>query len=423
MAFFSFLFILIVLFILFRVQSSFKNEIISPIENQLLSDKTIGIIELESLRKSILDNVSAVEANAKASVIMNHKKSLSHNIRSKVQTLQGVYKSIEGSISENDRAIMKSLIKSFSSMTDKLSHYVSKETRQEYFTEETFFEAMKASNEQKALIDVASLLRSSVELKNKELSSLNKSHIKIRAMVENEHVFSILPELELYSIVSNILNNSIEADCTKVDLKLSSTDGFIQIDIHDNGSGVPEELKPSLFNFGKTQGKKEGTGYGLFHAREFLRSWGGSIDLLDPDKRGTKFEIKIPLWTTPKMQLNLAKTIAVLDDDEIVHQNWNKRLSNQPNTELKSFTDSTAFSSWITSSEVIFDGLTCLIDNDLGYEQSSGSELIKSLGIKDISSLVTNRYDDPSLVSYCHKYEINLIPKPIIPILLKINSN
>ena len=107
MAFFSFLFILIVLFILFRVQSSFKNEIISPIENQLLSDKTIGIIELESLRKSILDNVSAVEANAKASVIMNHKKSLSHNIRSKVQTLQGVYKSIEGSISESDRGVME----------------------------------------------------------------------------------------------------------------------------------------------------------------------------------------------------------------------------------------------------------------------------------------------------------------------------
>ncbi len=419
MALFLFLFIVVVLSIIFWVQNSFKREIITPIGGELLSDKPVNIVELENLRKMISEKTTAIEAQAKASVVMNHKKSLSHNIRSKVQTLKGVYADIKGTISKNDQEVMESLIKSFSSMTDKLSHYVSKENQQEYLTEGSFFEAMKIANEQKALTDITSLVQSSLELKEKELSSLKKAHIKISSDIELSNTFSLLPELELYSIISNILNNSIEADCTKIDVKLKASNDFVAITVTDNGNGVPENIKSSLFSLGKTEGKEQGTGYGLFHAYEFTKSWGGSIEFVDVEKDGSVFKIKLPLWRHPKIKLENVSTVAVLDDDEMVHQKWNRLLSEKEHIKLKKFTDSDSFAAWVTGSETNFDGLVCFVDNDLGEEQTSGSELIESLGIKHVSSLVTNRYDDPTLIRYCASCEINLIPKPAMSELIR----
>lgn len=416
----SLVFLGFVLVKIFTVQQVFKDEIISPIEKRLLSNEAIAIKELEDLRQKIAEQTEAHKAKAKASVIMNHKKSLSHNIRSRVHSLKGVYSDIKDLISEGDRKALESLIRSFTSMTNKLTLYVGTDSKQEYLTEATFFEAMKSANKQKALVNVADLLRSSADLKGIEISESKKSSVTINLKCEEENIFSSLTELEFLSILSNIMNNSVEAGATEINIDQHSDDDTIQINIADNGKGVPKEVASSLFDFGETSGKENGTGYGLFHAKEFLKSWGGSIALVNTDSSGTEFQITIPKWQHQNILLKASQVIAILDDDETIHQDWKKITKDNKDLTLKIFYDGDAFSSWVSTANVDFDNLICFVDNDLGENKTTGSELIESLGINSVSSLVTNRFDDPDLIEFCEEHKIDLIPKPLIHTLVAV---
>jgi signal transduction histidine kinase len=64
----------------------------------------------------------------------------------------------------------------------------------------------------------------------------------------------------------------------------------------DEGPGVPEEIRDSLFDPFVTGGKKGGTGLGLAVARRFVEDHGGALELLPPDAGpGARFRIVLPL--------------------------------------------------------------------------------------------------------------------------------
>ena len=70
----------------------------------------------------------------------------------------------------------------------------------------------------------------------------------------------------------------------------------VWMDVEDTGSGVPEEMRGTLFDPFVT-GKKlgQGTGLGLFISRKILQNAGGSLELLATGPQGTVFRIKLPL--------------------------------------------------------------------------------------------------------------------------------
>ncbi|MFW9793022.1 MAG: sensor histidine kinase [Candidatus Thorarchaeota archaeon] len=79
----------------------------------------------------------------------------------------------------------------------------------------------------------------------------------------------------------------------QVDIFLEN-DVFV-IYISDDGPGIPEEKRESLFRRGLEADSKEG-GLGLYLSKIVLESHGGSIDLVeDYDKGGTRFLIRIPV--------------------------------------------------------------------------------------------------------------------------------
>ncbi|MGI9386046.1 MAG: two-component system sensor histidine kinase NtrB [Methyloligellaceae bacterium] len=67
----------------------------------------------------------------------------------------------------------------------------------------------------------------------------------------------------------------------------------LEISVHDNGPGVPEDLKPHLFDPFVTT-KQSGTGLGLALVAKIIGDHGGVIEC-DTDQKGTTFRALMPL--------------------------------------------------------------------------------------------------------------------------------
>jgi two-component system, NtrC family, nitrogen regulation sensor histidine kinase GlnL len=82
----------------------------------------------------------------------------------------------------------------------------------------------------------------------------------------------------------------------------------LMIQIEDNGLGVPEHLKPHLFDPFVTT-KRNGTGLGLALVAKIIGDHGGIIECESEPKR-TVFRILLPMQEKPRPRLAAAPVVA-----------------------------------------------------------------------------------------------------------------
>ena len=69
---------------------------------------------------------------------------------------------------------------------------------------------------------------------------------------------------------------------------------MIEIAVADNGPGIPESLRGTLFEPFATVGKIKGTGLGMAITRAIVEAHGGDISYESAAGRGTTFRIRLP---------------------------------------------------------------------------------------------------------------------------------
>jgi signal transduction histidine kinase len=141
-------------------------------------------------------------------------------------------------------------------------------------------------------INLNSLIEDIVE--EKKLSLDPKHKIIVRAL-ENIVVPKNLNSTEFQRVISNLINNSIEAFDKEngiVDIELYRKENKIKLTIRDNGKGISSEEISTVFKKG-TSGKEKGAGLGLSHAKEYIESLNGSITLESVPGQETKITIII----------------------------------------------------------------------------------------------------------------------------------
>lgn len=75
----------------------------------------------------------------------------------------------------------------------------------------------------------------------------------------------------------------------------SGASEFVLIRVKDNGCGIPEELRPRIFEpFFSTKPPGKGTGLGLAMARDIVEAHGGWIEFDSEAGKGTEFRIYLP---------------------------------------------------------------------------------------------------------------------------------
>ncbi len=104
---------------------------------------------------------------------------------------------------------------------------------------------------------------------------------------------------KLKQVFLNILRNSYEAveEKGKINISLSllkeQSGRKIRVHIFDNGSGIPEEDRETVFEPFYTT-KASGIGLGLPIARKIIEQHRGTIRVKENVAKGTSFEILIP---------------------------------------------------------------------------------------------------------------------------------
>lgn len=99
----------------------------------------------------------------------------------------------------------------------------------------------------------------------------------------------------LTRILSNILNNAIEASVFDpcIEIRLIDTDQSVEIRIQDRGIGIPRDILPKIMSEGFTHNKSNGNGIGLYYAKKHITQWGGSLDIYSKEHTGTTVVLKL----------------------------------------------------------------------------------------------------------------------------------
>lgn len=257
--------------------------------------------------------------------------------------------------------------------------------------------------------------------KNTELSEKNPAiSLKSQITPEAYKAFIKVIPLELKRILSNLLNNAIEA--------IGESNGLIQvhvfcendkviIQISDNGPGIPNSLIRDLFREGVST-KVKGSGLGLFHAKSNIERWGGNIQIESEQNKGASITISLPKkptanWFSLQLTVPEKTTIVVVDDSEPVFNLWQQRFVEEYlNIQIKYFNTPGDFLAWYEKHDA---GLTrkyvYLIDYEFSGDQLNGIDLISKISPSSQKILVTSRSEDFDIQNRCSELNIKLIPK------------
>lgn len=103
---------------------------------------------------------------------------------------------------------------------------------------------------------------------------------------------------ELNQVWTNLLDNAIDAVNGKgrVSIRTRCEDHQVVVEIHDNGIGIPADIRPHLFEpFFTTKGVGKGTGLGLVISYRIIADrHGGEIEL-ESQPGNTRFLVRLPM--------------------------------------------------------------------------------------------------------------------------------
>ncbi|MDD3051060.1 MAG: ATP-binding protein [Candidatus Cloacimonetes bacterium] len=137
-------------------------------------------------------------------------------------------------------------------------------------------------------------------------------HVKITARLKAKNDVICGEPSQIQQIILNLCTNAFYAtkdigDTIQINLSeasiseeesqkllLEKTGDYLIISVEDNGSGIPDSIKDSIFDpYFSTKGK-EGTGLGLSVVHGIVQKMNGAVKVRNSVPRGTIFEIYIP---------------------------------------------------------------------------------------------------------------------------------
>ncbi|HOJ85483.1 MAG TPA: HAMP domain-containing sensor histidine kinase [Elusimicrobiales bacterium] len=305
--------------------------------------------EVEELIKDmnlITEKVSKVETELEVSKALSEvAERVAHDIRSPIAAIENVIDFKK--LTKEEQDIIKPAICRMKSIAeDLLSKY--RNSKNGY----------KAENKFKDL----NILIGEISAEKKA----EHKNIKIEILNQTEkQVFVDLTEKEIKRIISNLINNSVEAYANNIKITLETDDKNAVLKIKDDGKGISKGLLSKLGEKGFSYGKEKGNGLGLWNAKKILAESGGVLDINSEEGFGTEVILKIPIKI---------RKIVLIDDDILVRKNW-EFSAKKKNIELDIYDNTESF---IQNMDKYDFDTEIYIDSELG-EDNKGEDIARNL--------------------------------------------
>ncbi|MSP25087.1 MAG: HAMP domain-containing protein [Myxococcales bacterium] len=125
-----------------------------------------------------------------------------------------------------------------------------------------------------------------------------------------------LDKTMLYRALVNLIDNAMQASAAREDggtgqvqVACSISADAVWLTVDDDGEGVPQVLKPAVFDPYVTT-KKTGTGLGLSITKKIVIDHGGTVEVEDSKLGGARFVVRLPLVGSAESEAALARSHA-----------------------------------------------------------------------------------------------------------------
>jgi two-component system sensor histidine kinase KdpD len=214
-------------------------------------------------------------------------RAVSHDLRTPLTSIVGNIGSLnETSLDENQRETVKEV----NSSANALANMIENMLVSARLTNGKI--AVKGSLE-----EVPDIVRQAVDSANPQLKEPGVLHMEIT----DDLLFAKVDGTLMIRALTNILNNAIEhnQEGTHVEVKVFAQKENAVIEIADDGSGIPLEIREKVFDLFYTgedliPDSNHSLGLGLFLSRTIITGHGGTLEYKDNFPKGSRFIISIP---------------------------------------------------------------------------------------------------------------------------------
>lgn len=364
------------------------------------------ITELDRALRILFDEIVNLEGRLVKSAVdkgrLEMAEEVAHNLKSALSVIQLRIENSVG-ISEKDRVHLRAAVRDLANMS------------QNFIKQSAPATALVIANASAQTFRLEDAISRCLAEKREQYKGL--SEIKIEFQNPSQKSSPVTSsESEFMAMISNLIDNSVEASGGKgiVRLHLKGGNDEARILIEDDGIGIPKDILPKLMTYRGTFGKPNGNGLGLFHAKKFVSTLEGDIQIQSEVGKGTTVEIKIPLLqsvTTHRINLLPAQTVVILDDEECIHAAWKMKFHDY-DVSLEHFHSVTEFENWIQENGLGEPGSRIyLSDYDLKSQAATGLDLIEKYQIQYESFLVTGMSNDLAVVDRARRIGLRMIRK------------
>jgi len=259
-------------------QHRIKKDLFDPLLNKLLGNEYLEIKELMDLRLTIQEANELEAHKAVTLAIQENNQQVAHDIRSPVESINALLKMAE--IKDHD---LKAALDKAIHRANAVASFLLKPEQ-------------KIISSKKTSFDFASIIQD-IAIEKRPIFTEGQISVKSPKIFLGE---TILPADSLSRILSNLVDNAIQA-CDhekRINIKLSHSNGFVEIAVQDSGRGISDELLNRIGEKGLSKrplNQPLGTGRGVYSAKKILEEAGGSIQFSSLLGLGTTVFLKIPV--------------------------------------------------------------------------------------------------------------------------------
>ena len=198
---------------------------------------------------------------------------VSHTVKNYLNVFQASIASIEDDL--DDREYILESVNDIRKGISSLSEYI-------YGTLD-FVRGKSAEGAQRSITNVDEIISHCVKLSR---GRLQKADIECGIETAENLPAAAMNPVDFEMVLLNLIENSADALSMKegekkIFVEADHAPGKKEIEVlfSDNGRGIPQETQGRIFEKLFTAGKANGTGLGLYHCRQLMNKYGGSIKL------------------------------------------------------------------------------------------------------------------------------------------------